>query len=47
MYEQAQAAKAHQRFERDRGALTGIEKVTVYGLETERELHQPGRKYFS
>ena len=34
------------RTERDRGALKGIEKVTVCGLETERELHQPGRKYF-
>ena len=51
LYEQSQAAKAHQRFEpmraeRDRGALKGIQKVTVCGLETERELHQPGRKYF-
>ena len=51
LHEQAQAAKAHQRFEpmraeRDRGALKGIQKVTVCGLETERELHQPGRKYF-
>ena len=51
LYEQAQATKVHQRFEpmrteRDRGALKGIEKVTVCGLETERELHQPGRKYF-
>jgi hypothetical protein len=51
-YDQAQAAKVHQRFEpmrteRDRGSLKGIEKVTVCGVETERELHQPGRKYFN
>ena len=32
--------------ERDRGALKGIEKVTMCGLETERELYQQGRKYF-
>ena len=32
--------------ERDRSALKCIEKVTVCGLETERELHQPGRMYF-
>ena len=34
------------RAERDRGALKGIQKGTVCGLETEREVHQPGRKYF-
>ena len=45
------SAKANNRFEpmrteRDRGGLKGLQKVTVYGVETERDLHQPGRKHF-
>ena len=34
------------RAERDRGALKCVQKVIVCGLETERELQQPRRKYF-
>ena len=44
------ATRFHKKFdpmhtERVRGALKGIEIVTVCALETERELYQPDRKY--
>jgi len=51
LHDQSQAAKADDRFEpmrteRDRGSLKGLQKVNVCGVETERDLHEPGRKHF-
>ena len=51
LHDESQAAKVNDRFEpmrteRDRGGLKGLEKVKVCGVETERDLHEPGRKYF-